>query len=200
MKKTIYSLALASLLAASPAFAQEGEVKARAGVSVPTRVKVEAQTSAEVRVRQASSTRSTDSGQAERRATIQASVAKRMVERAGKVMQATIERLEKLSARIESRIAKVKVEGGATAESEAALAAAKVHIGEAKAELKTFLAISLTSEQLSENVSTLRTAAAKVKVHLREAHAALVKSVVALKPGRTEAKVRATSTATTTNQ
>ncbi len=134
----------------------------------------------------------------EKRIEVQENIAKRLSAHAAKMFTATVERLEKLIARLESRITKVKAEGGVAAISEGFIAEAKSHLSLAKAEIATFSSIDLSEDKLRENVSTLRAAGAEVKEHLKAAHQALVKAIRALKPGRSTNNGNATSTATST--
>lgn len=197
---TIATLAALSLLIpTSLALAQEGEkrgfldapVKALRGVK--DRIEVKGQFEARVDARKGSSTASSTA----RKVELQENIVKRMKEKAEKVMQAAIERLERLATRLESRIAKVKAEGAVVTDSERFLAEARTHISAAKAELVVFSSVTLSADRLSDNVEALRTEAGKVKEHLKLAHSSLVKAIRALKPGRS-IDAKATSTATTT--
>ncbi len=190
MKKTLSVLSFLALAIALPASvaASTPTVEPQV-VNGNVEVRANLDTRAENReARQASST--------ERRIELQQSVVKRLAAHAGKILNATIERLEKIMTRVESRIAKVKAEGGVTTESEKFVAEAKVHLSEAKAELALFSSVTLSADKLSENILALRAASGKVKTHLKAAHASLVKATVALKPGRS---VNATSTTSVSN-
>ncbi len=202
MKKLLTALfALSLVVPMAPVLAQDAgaEVKVRADTNSPVRVKMETRAEAGVTVRKASSTESRASS-TEKRMMTQQNVAKRMVSHVKDLLTATAERLGKIADRVESRIAKVKDAGGDTTLSERFLAEARTHLTEARAAISVFASISLTSDKMSENVAKLRAAAADAKEHLGEARQSLSESIKALKPGRAEVKVRATSTATTTNQ
>lgn len=204
MKKIIYSLALASVITLPTLVLADDEVKASAGVEVRTSIterlkglKDDVKERVELRKGEAESRKASTT---ERRTEQVSKLSKRMIEHAGKVMQATIDRLEKIATRIESRIAKLKANGGNTTLSESFLAEGKVHLTEAKTSLSAFLAIDLsTTARLNENIVKIREAASAVKTHLREAHASFVKAITNLKPGR-PVEVHATTTATTTVQ
>ncbi|MEK7135364.1 MAG: hypothetical protein AAB780_01520, partial [Patescibacteria group bacterium] len=98
-----------------------------------------------------------------------------------KVFSATIEHLESILARVESRIAKVEADGGVVTESQGYVAEVKTHLGEAKTELAAFATIQITSTKASENFEAVRTAGAKVKTHIKEAHQSLMKAIRSLK-------------------
>lgn len=147
----------------------------RADMDAKREVKrVEAETKrAESELRRASST--------EKRIAFQQEAAKRQLENATRVILATIERLEKnLIVRIESRIAKVKAEGGVTSESEGFLATAKTHLSEARTVVGTFASIDLTSVKARENFEKVRAAAKEAREHIRTAHQALMMAVRSL--------------------
>ncbi len=199
MKKVVYSLALASALAlTSVAAANELEVN---GSITTSSTSARTEMKARLDGRMASSSERREEMKAEleahrasstaKRIEIQQNIAKRQVQRAGKVLSATISHLENILARVESRIAKVKAEGGATAESEGFVADVKVHLSAAKTSLAAFSSIQITSDKASENFQAVRNAAAEVKEHLKEAHESLMKAIRALKPGM---RVNATST------
>jgi hypothetical protein len=202
MKHTIYTIALGSmLLFTSVASASELELRARASTT-PAQVKLEVkermeekrasstEKKAELEVRKASST--------EKRIEMQQGLAKRKAEMAGKLLEATITRLEKIATRLDSRIAKVKAEGGMTAESEAFSAQAKVHLSEARQSLAVFASIDLSADKAQANFAKVKEAAKDVRTHIKEAHESLMQAVRALKPGSVNA--HATTTASTTAQ
>ncbi len=138
---------------------------------------------AEIEARRASSTAAREARQAsstERRLEVKQNIAKRQMERAAKMLSATIERLENILARLESRIAKVKAEGALTTESEGYVADTKAYLAEARADLAVFAAIEVTSD----NFETVREAGAEVKTEIRKAHESLVNALRTLKPGR----------------
>lgn len=172
-QKLITSLVLLAFVAlTTPALAQEVNVKVRANSS-GTPEKVRAEAKAEAQIRMASST--------EKRVEIQQDIAKRKAEHSAKVMAATIERLENIIARIESRIEKVKAAGGNTAESERFVAEAKANLSEAKVSLEAFASVDLSADKARENFSRVRAVAAEVKIHLRAAHTSMMNAVRVLK-------------------
>lgn len=117
----------------------------------------------------------------ERRVEMQQGLAKRKAENVARVIKATIERLEKIILRIESRIAKVEAQGGDTSESKAFVAAAKVNLADAKLAVDAFASLDLTSDKASENFEKVRVAAAEAKEYIRSAHQNLMMAVRSLK-------------------
>ena len=115
-----------------------------------------------------------------RRVEFQQEIAKRKVEHTARVILATIERLEKIIVRIESRIAKVKTRGGDTSESEGFVAAAKVNLIDAKAAVNAFATIDLSSEKAAENFERIRASAAEAREHVRAARENLMMAVRSL--------------------
>jgi hypothetical protein len=126
-----------------------------------------------------------------RRVEFQQDIAKRRVEHTARVILATIERLENIIERIESRIAKVKSGGGDTSESERFIAAANVSLSSARASVAAFVNIDLSSEQASENFERIRAAAAEAREHLRAAHQNLMLAVRSLHAVEIEVEIEA---------
>lgn len=209
MKQTIFALALgSSLLLTSVAYANsnEIEVRLRAATDTPSKFRLEMKENKEDR--RASTTERREekkekqddrrASSTEKRIEMQQGIASRRAEQAGRVLAATIDRLEKIVLRVDSRIAKVKAEGGVTAESEAFSAQAKVHLSEARQSLATFSSIDLRADKAQENFAKVRDAANATKEHIRAAHESLMQAIRALKPGRSNHE--ATTTASTTPQ
>lgn len=132
--------------------------------------------------------------------------------------QATIDRENKILAKIVARIEKVKTAGGNTTESEKFVAEAKIHFGEAQTSLnslKTLINVELgtttatstasTTPVTKESLERIRTATKKVKDHIKAGHSAMIRAVVNLKgvsgtrPATTTPAVTATTTATSTS-
>ena len=113
----------------------------------------------------------------EKRIEFQKDVAKRKVENTARVISLTIERLEKIIVRVESRIDKVKTSGGATAESKSYVALAKDDLVKAEAVVATFASLDLTSEKAQENFEKIRTAAGEAREYIRSAHENLMLAV-----------------------
>ena len=223
MKQRILSFTIVILLAAvaTPAFAQ---VKVNVtGTASTTPIKVRAEVKANMEAKReekmASSTeRRTElkanveerkaemktnaearkASSTEKRIEMQRGLAKKKADHTARVLTATVERLEKIVVRIESRIAKLKAEGKATAESEGYIAEAKVHLSAAKTSIALFASVDLSGDKAQENFERVRAIAAEAKGHIREAHQSLMKAIRALGKPRVEAN--ATSTATTTAQ
>ncbi len=126
----------------------------------------------------------------ERRLEMQVDIAKRKVEHVKKVILATIERLEKIIVRIESRIAKIKERGGNTTESEGFVATAKVNLSDAKVAVDAFAGLDLSGNTAAENFATIRAAAAEAKEHIRAAHENLKNAVRLLKSVGVNAEVQ----------
>src|SRR3989344_5211282 len=163
MKKQYLSVSLFLILTlALPGFAEEGNINAGRRAST-TELK-------------ASST--------ERRVEMQRNLAKRKAEHTARVLTATIERLEKIIVRLESRIAKVKALGGVTTETESFVAEAKNYLSLAKLSIITFSSIDLSGNKARDNFERVRPLAAEVKGHIREAHTSLMKAIRSLKPGQ----------------
>ncbi len=173
MKQKILAIAVlaALLLAGTPALAQRG----RAQVDVKSN---------------ASST--------ERRAEIQTSIAKRRAANASRVMTATVERLERIIIRIESRIAKVKAAGVDVSASETAIVSARNHLSLARTSLAAYASVDFSTGDAREKFDRVKAIAAEVKGHLREAHQSLMEAARNLIPGR--AMSNATSTRATSTR
>lgn len=137
----------------------------------------------------------------ERRLEMQEGLAKRKVEHVTKVLLATIERLEKIITRIESRIEKIQERGGDTTEAESYAALAKEDLADARIALEAFASLDLSGSTARENFETIRAAAAEAREHIRAAHRNLMLAVRALKGSNTGVggERRATSTATSTS-
>ncbi len=105
--------------------------------------------------------------------------------------KATIAREEEIMQRLDARIAKIKANGGNTAEAETLSLQAKVHLNAAKASLISFTALaqaqfsletaSTTAKALREGLASLKKAGAEIEVHLREAHKSMLKIVGVLR-------------------
>lgn len=136
----------------------------------------------------------------ERRVAMQMSLAKRKVSHVTKVILATIERLEKIIVRIESRIAKIQERGGNTAEAENFVVLTKENLADARIAVDVFANLDLSGSTAATNFETIRAAAAEAKEHIRAAHRNMMMAVRALKGPNTgiEREERATSTATST--
>lgn len=128
-----------------------------------------------------------------RRIEFQQDIAKRKVEYVTRVILATIERLEKIAVRIESRITKVKAEGGDTSSSEASVALARQNLLDARASVATFVTLDLSNDKARENFERIRTAASTTRELIRSAHQNLMKAVRAL--GAVKVKVEINTSA-----
>ena len=106
----------------------------------------------------------------EKRAEFQREIAKKRVENAGRVILATVERLESIADRIQSRIEKVVEAGNDTSESEAYLNAALADLLAARASVEDFDDLDLTSDNAQENFDLIKVSATEAKDHIRSAH------------------------------
>ncbi len=101
---------------------------------------------------------------------------------------ATVERLESIGLRIESRIEKLKEDGIDTAESERHLEEARKQITSAEEMVVALPALSTDSDGNSETIraqiTEYRNAIEPIKRMLRGAHQSLVSAVRTLKPGQ----------------
>lgn len=203
MKQRILSFTIAVLLVAvaTPTFAQGVRINLTGSAS-STPVKVRAEARAEIDAKRASSTKRMGERKVEaqvrqasstaKRVEMQRGLAKRKAEHTARVLTATVERLEKIIVRLESRIEKVKANGGATAESEGFVAEAKEHLSLAKASIALFASVDLSGDKAQENFERVRLIAVEAKEHIREAHTSLMKALRAL--GKTRTEANATST------
>lgn len=174
MKQKLFPVfLLALLLAAAPVSAQ--------GVNATATVKAKNASSSEAR------------------AELKLDIVKRKASQTLKVMNAAVVRLENIIGRLETRIAKVKAAGGDVVSSETFLAEAKKHLVMAKDEIALFVSIDFSGGTLRENFDKLKSAALDAKLHIKEVHTNLMKSVRALRPGQAN-KGATTTNATTTNQ
>ncbi len=133
-----------------------------------------------------------------KRVELRMDVAKKKLENTLRKMNATIEHLENIIARVESRIAKIKANGGVTTEAETQIALAKSEITAAKVAITATGSVDISSEDKTKaNFDRIRTAGAGVVEHLRKAHNYImmaVRSLMGLSVG-----AHATTTATTTS-
>lgn len=160
---------------------RKAEVKERIASSTERKVEKKVERKAEMEVRKASST--------ERRIERQQDIAKRQAEHVIKTLTATIERLEKILARIESRIEKIKAEGKDVSLAEGFVVEVKAYLADAQVSLEALAFIDLSADKAKENFERVRAAVAEVKIHLRAAHESLMKAIRALK-GSNSAEVK----------
>ena len=182
MKKQYLSVSLFLMLAvvATPVLAQD----IRANVSGrATNTPIRTNARANVEVKKASATES-EASSTERRVEMQKGLAKKKAEHTARVLTATVERLEKIIIRLESRIAKVKALGGVTTETESFVAEAKNHLSLAKLGIIALSSVDLSLDKARDNFEKVRAVAAEVKGHIREAHTSLKKAIRSLKPGQ----------------
>ena|SRR3989344_967756 len=147
-----------------------------AGVAL-AQVGVNARATTSVKVRNAT----TFEARVEAKAEFKAEVIKRKALNVAQVFNRVIEKLENILKRVESRIAKVKAEGGVTTESEGFVAEAKTHLSEARAKVAVFASLDLRDIKLRDDFNKLREASAEVKVHIKAAHTSLMNAVRSLR-------------------
>lgn len=109
-------------------------------------------------------------------------IAKHQAEIAGKVFQATLDRMSTLITRIESRIAKIKAAGGDTSPAESSVAAAKADITDAKAHIAiiTSTDISGATTTAATRFEAVKTEAMSVRKDLIDAKQNLMRAVQSL--------------------
>jgi len=118
--------------------------------------------------------------------------AEQMTER----FNAAVERFEKITVRLDSRIAKVKTEGRSTADAEKFEAEAKVSIEKAKTDIATIpavLANALSQEKLEGSFKELEALASNIRKNLVSGHSFLIKAAVSLKTDTSDKKTEGTS-------
>jgi len=121
-----------------------------------------------------------------------------------RVFTATVERLEKIVTRIESRITKIKAAGGTTTEAEAFVDAAKVNLATVKTDISAINSIDLSGSTTTAqaNFETIKADAQAGRESLTSARQNLEKALASLMKLEKTVKVKenknATSTATST--
>lgn len=126
----------------------------------------------QLRMRNATST--------ERVAEVRTETLERARERVTRLMSSTINRLEKISDRVESRIEKQKNAGLDVVEAEKLVADSKMHLEEAKMSLESIKQIDTSTGKLKDNLQNLRKLAGETKKHLKNARESLSKAVIIL--------------------
>jgi len=144
------------------------------------------------------------------RGEIRKSIAHMRVQQTVRIYVATANRLDKIVARIESRIAKISASGGDTTDIQTSLDLAKTKLAEARAEIITFSSIDVSSATSTSTAQTLfdsvKSSAVKAKESLKVAHRSLVKTIAMIRGIEKKVRVRedsdgySTTTATTTNE
>ena len=163
------------------AFSSVSAQEASLNASLDTRaIQAQAQVRAEVEARRVQADERREAARIEaeakraqtqsKRVEFQQAVAKRQVENTARVILATIERLENIIVRLESRMAKIKAQGGVTSESETFVAAARANLSDARLAVDAFVSIDLSSERALENFQRIRATAAETREHIRAAH------------------------------
>lgn len=190
-KITTLILSFAILSSASLALAEYG-IKTDASVRASsTSIKVRAEAKAEMQEKRQENVEQRKASSTARRVEMQQGLAKKKAEHTARVLTATVERLEKIIARVESRIAKVKAEGKDVTQSEAFVLEAKNYLGLAKMSIAPFASVDLSSDKAQENFERVRQIAFEAKEHIRAAHQSLMKAIRSL--GKTRAEVNAAS-------
>ena len=117
-----------------------------------------------------------------------------------KRFNAAVERLEKLTARIETRIAKLKSEGKNTAEAEKFVVEAKIQIGEAVAgiaKIEVACETALSADSLKGSFEEVRSLADSIRDDLKAAHRALMSTLPIIKGLSTSLNVNASTSVQT---
>ena len=167
------------------AFSSVSAQEASLNTSVNTEaIQVQAQMRAEIEARRAKADERREAARIEaearraeaqsKRVEFQQAVAKRQVENTARVILATIERLENIIVRLESRMAKIKAQGGVTSESETFVAAARANLSDARLAVDAFVSIDLSSERALENFQRIRATAAETREHIPAPHPNLI--------------------------
>lgn len=119
-----------------------------------------------------------------------------------KRFNAAIERLDTLTERIDSRIAKIEADGGDTTKAKELMAVAKTQLETAKVstsgvelEVETLISVEAsTTAEIRDEFDSLKDQIEKAKGDIKKAHASLIEVINSLKKGQ----LRATTTASTT--
>jgi exonuclease VII small subunit len=199
----ILSLALSFLITSVPAQAETNvSVSASASVTASTSSTTPKGPRGEIKNKIEDVRSSVQTKREEVRTTLLARLGERLKKHIDQMIRkfnAAVERLEKLTQRIESRIAKLKAEGQNTTEAEGLVAQAKVQISLAKTDIANLpgaieSALSTTAPSTTPKI-LLREAQSlveKIRKELTEAHSLLVKAITKIKGLRVgDAKVNA---------
>jgi hypothetical protein len=202
-QKTIAALSLLMFMAAAfPVSAQVPDpAPVRNDRDLEVKMKLDARRASSTDMRASSTIRNEErkASSTAKRIELQQGIAKRRAEQTSKVLLATIERLDKLTARLESRIAKVEAAGGNASTSKAYVAEAKTHLSAARVSLEAFSSIDLSGLKANENFERVKAAAKAVKEHIKAAHRSLVNATLSLKPGRSMERSTSTNATSTSN-
>lgn len=158
--------------------ARKTEIEVRRASTTERRLDRREEIRSNIEQRRASST--------ERRVEFQQDLAKRRVKNVTKVLLATIERLEKIIVRIESRIEKINERGTDSTEAQSFVTLAKGNLADARLAVESFAGLDLSSTKAADNFETIRAAAAEARDSIRLAHQNLTKAARALKGPNSE--------------
>lgn len=181
----------------------EGKVRARARLRAETeerRTAARASTTASTSVRVGGNAAERAAERVEKLTEKRKEMIRKFAHRLFERIAAGIERIEKLSTRIESRIAKFKARGVVTAEAEASLSIAKEKTISARAHLelaKTAAENAIASASPKEAFASVRAEVSAARDELKSAHRALILAITKLKGS---VRVDAGATTTTTVQ
>ncbi len=148
---------------------------------------------------------STTEGIKEKREEFRANEARMRVRNVTRVMNATIERLNGIIARMESRITKLKAAGAVTVDAEASISAAKSDLLTVKTNVDAINSLDLSGSTTTSqtNFETIKTDAGIARESLTSARKNLEKALQFLMKIQKTVKVKegnATSTATSTGE
>jgi len=119
-----------------------------------------------------------------------------LIDIATRIFNATVNRLENIADRMDSRIAKIEAAGANTSVAETGVAAARVDIEDAKAHASVFANLDLsTNESAKANMDKARTEAKAAKDELKSAYDNLKKALEEMKRLEKTVKVSASSSA-----
>lgn len=199
MKKfTIIPALLLVLVSASPAMAQDDSINIKDTVkSEIESKKAEVQNKIKENQQKLKEDRAKKEDRKEEKAGFHGEIIKMRASVATKVFDATLERLAKLIERIESRSAKLRTEGMVTTDVDAAVAAAKANIADAKTHITIMNSIDLStvsSTTAKTNFKRVKSEAKLVREALTKAKQNLQKAVKALAKFEKEHKKTASTT------
>lgn len=220
MKYSIYTVCLVSVFAlANVSYAQEGTAPDTTNTGTNTKPQVRPipaqnkevrqnmmEKRAEIKEEVKEKREEAKANMAERRAEIKEEVKNKRVDNKINAVhlrfQATIERQEGIVARIESRLAKIKADGGNTTEAEKILSEAKGHITEAKTaleNLKTVAGAGAATTTPQASFESLKAASAEIQKHLKASQDSLAKLVERMKAIKVKVNTQLKATTTKTN-
>jgi len=190
MKRNLLPIVALSLLFALPAFAQDtadsSETNTGPNDSSRPAIRTEQKDQREALREEMKDKRGELKEQTQAlRTEFKVEIAKMRLANAVRVFTATANRLDRIVARIESRISKIEAAGGKVDDIQDALDLGKENLAEARAEIEVFAGIELSSATSNTTAKALfdevKVSATKAKASLKAAHASLVKTITLIK-------------------